>query len=145
MSLRPPDLLRPRSDDPLGEALRAEAAGEKVATLVRLNRALEAALGRLETSAGRFRAAAPEELDAARRRWRRRHAEAGEALWHALIQRELCGLRRHDGFLRDLSVPRSVQLLMGPAATAADPPDPPSGSTAPRAGTPEPSQTPDKR
>lgn len=125
MSLRSPEIFRPRSDDPLGEALRQEEAAEKIATLVRLNKSLESALALLHRCGERFHAASPDEVDALRARWRRRHAEAGEALWHSLIQRELCGLRRHDGFLKDLAVPRSVHLLMGPAATAADPPDPP--------------------
>ncbi|WP_417769529.1 DUF6665 family protein [Stappia sp.] len=126
MSLRSPEIFRPRSDDPLGEALRQEEAAEKIATLVRLNKALESALASLHRCGERFHAASPDEIDAVRARWRRRHAEAAEALWHSLIQRELCGLRRHGGFLKELAVPRSVQLLMGPAATAADPPDPPS-------------------
>ncbi|WP_067340627.1 hypothetical protein [Stappia indica] len=125
MSLRLPESLRRRQpDDPLGELFREEAETERVATLVRLNKALADALARLRSSAARFHEAGPQAREEARRRWRRRHAEAGEALWSVLIQREMCGLHRHDAFLREFDVPRSVHLLMGPAATAIDPPDP---------------------
>lgn len=125
MSLRLPESLRRRqSDDPLGEVFREEAETERVATLVRLNKALVDALARLKASAARFHQAGPQAREEARHRWRRRHAEAGEALWNVLIQREMCGLRRHDAFLREFDVPRSVHLLMGPAATAIEPPDP---------------------
>ncbi len=40
---------------------------------------------------------------------------AGEALWYVMIQRDLCGFRRHDLFYRDLRVPAAVRLRMGPA------------------------------
>lgn len=126
MTLRPPHSLRQRrADDLLADPFREEAASERVASLVRLNRALASALERLEQAARRFREAEPQAGDVARRHWRRRHAEAGEALWNVLIQREMCGLHRHEGFLREFRVPGSVHLLMGPAATAMDPPDPP--------------------
>lgn len=126
MTLRPPQSLRPRrADDLLQDPFREEAAAERVASLVRLNRALASALERLESAARRFREAGREARDEARRHWRRRHAEAGEALWNVLIQRETCGLHRHEGYLREFGVPGSVHLLMGPAATAMDPPDPP--------------------
>ncbi len=41
-------------------------------------------------------------------------AEAGEALWHVTIQRELCGLTRHKEFFDHMKVPRAVRLRMGP-------------------------------
>ncbi|MCC4242904.1 hypothetical protein [Stappia indica] len=125
MSLRLPESLRRRQpEDPLSALFREEAETERVATLVRLNKALADAIARLKTSTARFHQADAQARDEARRRWRRRHAEAGEALWSVLIQREICGLRHHEAFLREFDVPRSVHLLMGPAATAIDPPDP---------------------
>lgn len=125
MTLRLPESLRRRQpDEMLGDLFREEAETERIATLVRLNKALAASLQRLQASARRFHEAEPEAAEDARRRWHRRHAEAGEALWNVLIQREICGLRRHEAFLREFDVPRSVQLLMGPAATAIAPPDP---------------------
>ena len=125
MTLRLPESLRRRQpDDPLGEIFREEAEAERIATLVRLNKALASSLQRLQASARRFHEAGPETREEARRRWRRRHAEACEALWNVLIQREICGLRLHDAFLREFEVPRSVHLLMGPVAAAIDPPDP---------------------
>jgi len=38
---------------------------------------------------------------------------AGEALWYVMIQRDLCGFRRHDLFFRELGVPAAVRLRMG--------------------------------
>lgn len=125
MTLRLPESLRRRqSDDPLGEIFREEAEAERIATLARLNKALASSLQHLQARARRFHEADPETREEARKRWRRRHAEACEALWNVLIQREICGLRQHDAFLREFDVPRSVHLLMGPAATAIEPPDP---------------------
>lgn len=38
---------------------------------------------------------------------------AGRALWYVMIQRDLCGFRRHDLFYKELNVPASVRLRMG--------------------------------
>jgi hypothetical protein len=118
MSLRPPSAAG-AAFDPIGEALRHETAGEMAATLGRLTAVLGETLTRLE----RARAAAETGDPAGRNaaldaRLARRHAAACEALWNVMIQRELCGLRRHDAVLREMQVPRSVELFMGPARTA---------------------------
>lgn len=42
-------------------------------------------------------------------------ARAGEVLWFYVVQREVCGLRDTAGLLRELGVPREVELRMGPA------------------------------
>ncbi|MEH0069807.1 hypothetical protein V6L77_04855 [Pannonibacter sp. Pt2-lr] len=52
-----------------------------------------------------------------RSRHQERLEEAAEALWHVVIQRELCGLRQHREFLDLLQVPASVRLRMGPRQT----------------------------
>jgi hypothetical protein len=39
--------------------------------------------------------------------------DAGQALWHVIIQRDLCGFRRHDLFYREYKVPAAVRLRMG--------------------------------
>jgi hypothetical protein len=105
--------------DPIGEALRHETAGEMAATLGRLSDVLAGALASLERARAAADTADPgarsEALDT---RLARRHATACEALWNVMIQRELCGLRRHEAFLREMKVPRSVELFMGPAKTA---------------------------
>lgn len=38
---------------------------------------------------------------------------AGRALWYVMIQRDLCGFRRHDLFYKELNVPAAVRLRMG--------------------------------
>lgn len=39
--------------------------------------------------------------------------EAADAVHAYFIQRELCGLRRHDGVIRDLAIPRAVLVRLG--------------------------------
>ena len=97
MGVRPPKLLwRPTPKAAVG-VLGDEILAEKAATLGRLYQRLETALAVLS--------AAPTDnvlLD-----------RAGEALWHFVIQRELCGFRNTDAALRDLGVPAAVRLRMG--------------------------------
>lgn len=38
---------------------------------------------------------------------------AGRALWYVMVQRDLCGFRRHDLFYKELKIPASVRLRMG--------------------------------
>lgn len=108
MSLRPPKHTSTLDKDPLAAALEQEVFNEKASTLSRLTRKLETALARLN---------AAEEDDAADEDTRLHlRAEAGEALWHVTIQRELCGLREHKAFYDFLGVPRPIRLRMGPAS-----------------------------
>jgi len=109
MSVRPPQFFSQTSDkDPLAAALEQEIFGEKAATLSRLTGKLEKALEALNQADGA--SGLPEEVR------QRLVAEAGEALWHVTIQRELCGLRRHKEFYDFLKVPKDVRLRMGPAS-----------------------------
>ncbi len=48
-------------------------------------------------------------------------AEARERLWFFIIQRELCGLRRHHDVFELYAVPREVELGMGPKPPKAAP------------------------
>ena len=89
--------------DPLSASLEHEILGEKIATLARLTERLDRALAELADSRQ-----VPD--DAYRVRLT---AIAGEALWHVVIQRELCGLTDTERFLRDRQVPRAVRLRMG--------------------------------
>jgi len=109
MTMRPPQSLREKDKDPLAQALEQEVFNEKAATLSRLTKKLEAALARLNESGT--------DLETASGERDRRLAEAGEALWHVTIQRELCGLREHKAFYDFLGVPSAVRLRMGPAST----------------------------
>jgi len=107
MTVRPPKAYSKDLQDPLAAALEQEILNEKAGTLARLNRKLEAALACLPEPR-------PDEDEAAREKRDRLMAEAGEALWHVTIQRELCGLTRHKEFFDHMKVPRAVRLRMGP-------------------------------
>lgn len=108
MTLRPPSSTAKSDKDPLSAALDQEVLNEKASTLSRLTGKLEKALERL-AEAEADEAAGAETLAL-------RRAEAGEALWHVTIQRELCGLREHKAFYDFLGVPRLIRLQMGPAS-----------------------------
>lgn len=92
------------------DVLEYEAVQEKVGNVARMGRRLESALAALAA----FDAARPEcvpPADAAERE--RRVAEAGEALWYYVVQREACGLRGTEAVIREMGVPREVRLRMG--------------------------------
>ncbi len=107
MTVRPPKAYSKDLQDPLSAALEQEIFSEKAGTLARLNRKLEEALARLPDPD-------PDADEVAREQQERLLAEAGEALWHVTIQRELCGLTRHKEFFDHMKVPRAVRLRMGP-------------------------------
>jgi hypothetical protein len=98
MSLSPPQVLapKPNTDNPLNAALEHEILAEKAGTYARLVTLLEKALEKLAAEESE------ETLSA-----------AGQALWYVMIQRDLCGFRRHDLFYEELDVPPAVRLKMG--------------------------------
>lgn len=99
MSVRAPQSLQSRPAWGSVDVLEYEILQEKASTLGRLTRRFEEALA--------AHGAAPDDealLDA-----------AGEALWHFVIQRELCGLRNTEAVLRENRVPPAVRLRMGVA------------------------------
>ncbi|QPC41761.1 hypothetical protein HW532_02940 [Kaustia mangrovi] len=110
MTVRPPRHISGKAEpkDPLLAVVEHEALEEKAATLSRLMTRLETALAALQ--AHDAAAAGTEPADGRDRLL----AEAGEALWHVVIQRDLCGLRRHEELMRSLKVPPAVRLRMGP-------------------------------
>lgn len=111
MNVRPPRILARRAPDNPLSALEHELLQEKVATLSRLGRRLERALARLaacEAADGPLRNEPGSEREALL-------AEAGEALWHFVIQREAMGLRNTEQVLRAYGVPKAVRLRMGAA------------------------------
>lgn len=97
MGVRPPKLLWRPPPKPAADLLGEEILAEKAATLGRLNHRLETALDALAES--------PDD-EALRDR-------AGEALWHFVIQRELCGFRNTEAVLREMGVPPALRLRMG--------------------------------
>jgi len=113
MTVRPPQLTSPADRDPLAAALEQEIFNEKAGTLARLNKKLEEALARLTAEEA--------DADASAESLQKRLAEAGEALWHVTIQRELCGLREHKAFYDFVGVSKAVRLRMGPASSLGNP------------------------
>lgn len=105
MPVRPPQILAPKSDlpdDPISETIEHEVLAEKAATYGRLLKRLEIALGKLQ------------EADTDSPEHSARHAAAAEALWFVVIQRDLCGFRKHEVFFKELNIPRSLVVAMGP-------------------------------
>jgi hypothetical protein len=96
--------FRPHSAS-VSDALDYEIAQEQAAALGRAGRVLEAALAALceHDRNGRLADDTRQELV----------ADAGDALWHFVIQRECCGLRDSRAVMRDYRVPEEVQNRMG--------------------------------
>jgi len=93
------------------DLLHEEFAREKASALGRLGRALEAALAAL----ARFDASERYDTSHADARQLRAAlvAEASDALWHFIVQREACGLRDLRYVLRDYRVPSEVAARIG--------------------------------
>ncbi len=87
------------------DALDYEIAQEQAAALGRAGRALETALAALCEHDRNGRS--PDEMR------QTLVADAGDALWRFIIQRECCGLRDPRTVMRDYRVPREVQNRMG--------------------------------
>lgn len=104
MNVRPPRALAPKKpdDNPLNAALEHEILAEKMGNYARLLKRLEEAL----QEAGSAEGATGTEKE-------RLLNKAGEALWHVIIQRDLCGFRRHDLFYKEMNIPAAVRLRMG--------------------------------
>jgi len=87
------------------DALHYEVMQEQASALGRAGRALEAALAALYAHDRDEK-----NTDEARRQL---VAEAGEALWRFIVQRECCGLGDSRAVMRDYRVPPEVQNRMG--------------------------------
>jgi hypothetical protein len=112
MSPRPPSHPPGASlSDVLFDALGHEILAEKASALGRAGEKAESALARLKAHAG-----APADSPPAPGHDSLRKAllkEAAEAVHAFFIQRELCGLRRHDAVIRELGIPREVLVRLG--------------------------------
>lgn len=120
MTVRPPRRLSGSvQSENVQSALDYEIAQEKAATLGRLGRRLEDALGRLRD----FDAAAADGADQTPEHAETRRTliqDAGTALWHLVVQREILGLRDNARLLADYQVPEEVRNRSG-VVTAAPP------------------------
>ncbi len=102
MALRPPGNLSTNSLAETGfDALGYEILAEKAAALGRAGERAEICLGRLKQH----------EHGAEGRTALVR--EAAEAVYAWFIQRELCGLRRHDDVIREYAIPKEVLVRLG--------------------------------
>jgi hypothetical protein len=108
MTVTPPRRTTPNIWTDKVAALDYEIAQEKASTLGRLGRALEAALAAL-----REFDAQPQDPVEAKQVRRALVADASQALWHFVVQREALGLRDSRQVMRDYAVPAEVQHHMG--------------------------------
>lgn len=102
MTLRPPSAYAGSGNvpDPLG-LLDYEIAAEKASSLGRAGRRVEEALAALGAFEG--------ESDNRRLLLK----EAAEAVYAYFIQRELCGMRRHQDVIREYGIPNEVLVRLG--------------------------------
>lgn len=100
MALRPPSAYSASSRSVL-DPLDHEIAGEKAAALGRAGDKAARALASLRA----LRPQAPERAAVLR--------EAARAVHAYFIQRELCGLRRHDDAIREYAIPPAVLARLG--------------------------------
>lgn len=102
MTVRPPSRFSAASlQDSLQSALDYEVAAEKATSLGHAGRVVAERLDRLRAFQGEKADRTPLLKDAA------------EAVWAYFIQRELCGLRRHDDAIREYGIPREVLVRLG--------------------------------
>jgi hypothetical protein len=102
MTLRPPSRYSAASlQGSLQTALDYEVATEKASSLGHAGRIVAESLARLREFDGD-----PQIRTALRK-------QAAEAVWAYFIQRELCGLRRHDDAIREYGIPREVLVRLG--------------------------------
>lgn len=97
----PGQITQPLSLGTEGNALEIDILAEKASALGRAGESAERALARLREFEGR-----PEARVALVR------AAAG-AVYAYFIQRELCGLRRHDEIIREYRIPKEVLARLG--------------------------------
>jgi hypothetical protein len=113
MTVRPPRYLSgAKATDSPPSALDYEIAQEKASTLGRLGRRLEATLADLAAfdSVHADGAILPDEI---REQRRALVNQAGTALWHFIVQREVLGLRDSARVLIDYRVPNEVRDRTG--------------------------------
>ncbi|RVC81851.1 MAG: hypothetical protein EOS58_01960 [Mesorhizobium sp.] len=102
MSVRMPSYFgRAGAQDNALDLLGHEILAEKAAALGRAGQRVEQTLARLREDGG----------DEERRP--RLLKDAAEAVHAYFIQRELCGLRKHDTVIREYNIPRAVLVRLG--------------------------------
>ncbi|ESY77248.1 hypothetical protein X740_25145 [Mesorhizobium sp. LNHC221B00] len=101
MSLRPPSgSTSAAADEAAFDALGHEILAEKAAALGRAGQKVEETLARLRDNAD-------EQIRSMLLK------DAAKAVHAYFIQRELCGLRRHDAVIREYNIPKAVLVRLG--------------------------------
>ena len=104
MMLQPPrDRPSQRSADTVDAALAHEIMAEQASSLGRAGRAVAASLAALRAFEGE-----PNERALLVQ-------AAADAVFGYFVQREVCGMRRHDDAIRDYGIPREVIVRAGAA------------------------------
>ncbi|TKT77348.1 DUF6665 family protein [Aquamicrobium sp. LC103] len=102
MSLRSPEFLsRSPASNAAFDALSHEIVAETASSLGRAGRRVEESLAELRACP----ADASERVERLKR--------AAEAVHAYFIQREICGLRRHQDVIREYGIPRQVLVRLG--------------------------------
>lgn len=101
MAVRVPQALAPKSDADSTLAIDVDIMAEKATALGRAGEKVEKRLALLSEGADD----GPE-----RERLLKAAAEAVHAYF---IQRELCGMRRHEAVIREYAIPRAVLVRLG--------------------------------
>jgi hypothetical protein len=108
MSLRlPGHITLERASAATGlQPVELEILGEMAHSLGDAERKAEAALRRLRESDGTSPAASGAERE-------RLLKHVAKMVYAYLVQRELCGMKRHDDVIRDMQIPRPVLARLG--------------------------------
>lgn len=102
MAIRIPDMAgRASASEALMNAVDTEIIGEMASALGNAGRKVEVTLAKLAAHAG--------EGDVRKALVK----AAADAVYAYFVQRELCGLRRHDDVIQHYSIPREVLVRLG--------------------------------
>jgi hypothetical protein len=101
MAVRPPDLFSSKPKDPLSAALDYELMAEMAYSLGEAGKRAEKQIALF----GAMNADDPQRPEVLQ--------SAAKAVHAYFIQREICGMRRHDAVIREMGIPQSVLVRLG--------------------------------
>jgi predicted ATPase len=101
MAVRPPELFSTKLKDPLAAALDYELAADMAHSLGQAGKRVEREL----TALTLMGVDDPKRLEALK--------SCAKAVHAYFIQREICGMRRHDAIIREMGIPQSVLVRLG--------------------------------
>jgi hypothetical protein len=101
MAVRPPDLFSSKPKDPLAAALDYELMAEMAYSLGQAGKRAEREVDLL----GAMNDDDPQRPEVLQ--------SAAKAVHAYFIQREICGMRRHDAVIREMGIPQSVLVRLG--------------------------------